>query len=309
MVEQKQQQDKQTSEKKAVEKKRTEKKQVTKRTSEKQEKQLKQSRSRKKAVNESRRKATTKKETSKTSAEESSVKLNVSVDLSLQEVAGAAAEGQLVHRLDATMITIDGSKYEIVKDYRDAFDAERLGERYSEILDKYDYVVADWGFEQLRLKGFYDNRNRKVPQDQRISNLEDYLYEYCNFGCPYFVLQRLEVKKGKSKAERADKAERPARKRRSQKAKNPTNQKSERPLKSTETPVAKETAPKTTAPKTKSAKPKREFIKKDITPQSTEKIEKIEKKEKAVFETVQDNKGKRHFSIRRKDVDEAKNKN
>ncbi|MEG0443231.1 MAG: YutD family protein [Carnobacterium sp.] len=299
MVEQKQQQDKQTAEKKAVEKK-----QGTKRTTEKQEKQLKQSRSRKKAVNESRRRANTKKETTKTTDEENSANSTVTIDLSLQEVAGATTEGQLVHRLDATMITIDGSKYEIIKDYRDAFDAERLGERYSEILDKYDYVVADWGFEQLRLKGFYDNRNRKVPQDQRISNLEDYLYEYCNFGCPYFVLQRLEAKKGKSKTERADKAERPARKRKSQKAKNPTNQKSERPTKSTETHVAKETAPKT-----KSTKPKREFIKKEITPQSTEKVEKIEKKEKAVFETVQDNKGKRHFSIRRKDADEAKNKN
>ena len=33
-------------------------------------------------------------------------------------------------------------------------DPERLGERFSEVLARYDYIVGDWGYEQLRLRGF-----------------------------------------------------------------------------------------------------------------------------------------------------------
>lgn len=89
-----------------------------------------------------------------------------------------------------TMIDIDKCAYEVVANYRDGFDAENLNERYNEVLAKYDYIVADWGFEQLRLKGFYKSTNRRANKDQLIDTLQDYLYEYCNFGCAYFVLER-----------------------------------------------------------------------------------------------------------------------
>lgn len=67
-----------------------------------------------------------------------------------------------------------------------------MNERYNEILDKYDYIVGDWGYDQLRLRGFYKDDRRGVSKDQLIGTLEDYLYEYCNFGCAYFVLACLD---------------------------------------------------------------------------------------------------------------------
>ena len=70
---------------------------------------------------------------------------------------------------------------------------------------RYDYIVGDWGYEQLRLKGFFDKDNRKALPDQRIDMLEDYLYEYCNFGCAYFVIQRVGGKKEKSTTRRRKK--------------------------------------------------------------------------------------------------------
>ncbi len=97
-----------------------------------------------------------------------------------------------VVKVDHDLITIDGRRYRIVKDHRDAFDLERLNERYNDILDKYDYIVGDWGYDQLRLRGFYKDDRRGASKDQQISTLEDYLYEYCNFGCAYFVLARLD---------------------------------------------------------------------------------------------------------------------
>lgn len=89
------------------------------------------------------------------------------------------------------MLTIDGRPYELVANYHDGFDKDKLAARFSDILTKYDYIVGDWGYEQLRLKGFYAENNKRAHRDQLITTLEDYLYEYCNFGCAYFVLQRL----------------------------------------------------------------------------------------------------------------------
>lgn len=90
-----------------------------------------------------------------------------------------------------TNLLIDACAYRIVMDHREAFDIELLGERYSDVLNRYEYIVGDMGFEQLRLKGFFSEDRKNMPAENRISNLEDYLYEYCNFGCPYFVLERI----------------------------------------------------------------------------------------------------------------------
>lgn len=108
--------------------------------------------------------------------------------------------GETITLLENGELLIGDRKYALVKNYREAFDAEQLGLRYSDVLARYDYIVGDWGFEQLRLKGFFDQNNRKVLPDQRIDTLEDYLYEYCNFGCAYFVLACLESKKEKAYA-------------------------------------------------------------------------------------------------------------
>ena len=92
-----------------------------------------------------------------------------------------------------------------MSDYREGFNAEKLGERYSDVLARYDYIVGDWGYEQLRLKGFFRADNRRAHPDQRIDSLEDYLYEYCNFGCAYFVIERIGGKKEKTTQRRKKK--------------------------------------------------------------------------------------------------------
>ncbi|KOY82121.1 YutD family protein [Lysinibacillus macroides] len=89
------------------------------------------------------------------------------------------------------MIIVDGIEYELIEEYRDAFQQDVLQERYSDILARYDYIVGDWGYNQLRLKGFFDDKNQKSTFDTKISTLQDYLYEYCNFGCAYFVLRKI----------------------------------------------------------------------------------------------------------------------
>ena len=88
-----------------------------------------------------------------------------------------------------TQMLIDGRPYILEKNYRNGFEVKKLEERFSNILTKYDYIVGDWGYEQLRLRGFYAAGSNKGTPTQSIERLQDYLYEYCNFGCAYFVLR------------------------------------------------------------------------------------------------------------------------
>ncbi|WP_407887268.1 YutD family protein [Levilactobacillus sp. N40-8-2] len=99
---------------------------------------------------------------------------------------------EVVHE-DDTHLTINGHPYEVVANVRDGFDFAEFARRFSTILSKFDYIVGDWGFEQLRLKGFYAEDRAGAKQNQ-IDAVQDYLYESCNFGCAYFILHNLDVK-------------------------------------------------------------------------------------------------------------------
>lgn len=111
-------------------------------------------------------------------------------------------KGEIVTLVDDIHVTIGDRQYLLVKNHREAFDGERLGERFSDVLSRYDYIVGDWGYDQLRLKGFFNESNRKAVPEQRIDTLEDYLYEYCNFGCAYFVIERVGGKREKQQTRR-----------------------------------------------------------------------------------------------------------
>ena len=95
------------------------------------------------------------------------------------------------------VVQIGSRTFHIVQNHREAFDAEKLEQRFSDVLDKYDYIVGDWGFEQLRLKGFFSASRRKMLADNKIDHLEDYINEYCNYGCAYFVLRRIRSRDAK----------------------------------------------------------------------------------------------------------------
>ena len=85
------------------------------------------------------------------------------------------------------LVQADRFQFELQKNVKDAFDVTVFSQRFSEVLTKFDYIVGDWSNEQLRLKGFYNN-DRTVDESLKIHYLDDYLLEYCSFGCSYFVL-------------------------------------------------------------------------------------------------------------------------
>jgi uncharacterized protein YutD len=88
------------------------------------------------------------------------------------------------------LIRVQGNVYELIEENKEGFNLEAFKERYSDILDKFDYVAGDWGYGQLRLKGLFEDSNRKAPYDSRLSFFDEYILEYCNFGCSYFLLKK-----------------------------------------------------------------------------------------------------------------------
>lgn len=89
------------------------------------------------------------------------------------------------------MIQIGSKSYELIQNYREAWNPEAFKQKYSEVLDRYDYIIGDWGYEKLRLKGFLKDNHPKANRDTAFSGITDYINEYCNFGCAYFVLQKV----------------------------------------------------------------------------------------------------------------------
>ncbi|MBD8499156.1 YutD-like domain-containing protein [Paenibacillus arenosi] len=96
------------------------------------------------------------------------------------------------------MIHIGGRTYELVHEYRNAWNPDFFRERYSEVLERYDYILGDWGYNQLRLKGFFKEGHPKASKETAIASMMDYVNEYCNFGCAYFVLERVANKDGRT---------------------------------------------------------------------------------------------------------------
>lgn len=89
-------------------------------------------------------------------------------------------------------VNVQGYTYELIHNERNGWNVEAFRDRYHDILSRYDYIVGDWGYGQLRLKGFFEETNQKVPFDQNITFLDEYIKEYCNFGCAYFVVKKIE---------------------------------------------------------------------------------------------------------------------
>jgi uncharacterized protein YutD len=99
-----------------------------------------------------------------------------------------------VNREDNIVIVLAGGNAYIVEhEHKNGWNAEAFKERYSEVLERYDYIVGDWGYSQLRLRGFYQEGHPRATKESVIASLTDYLNEYCNFGCAFFVLTKTDA--------------------------------------------------------------------------------------------------------------------
>ena len=82
-------------------------------------------------------------------------------------------------------------EYNLIKNYRDGFEEEIVKEKMTDYFNDFDYVVGDWAYSIVRLKGFYDKTNKKVKNLNNYENVEKYLAENCAPNARYFILKKI----------------------------------------------------------------------------------------------------------------------
>ena len=88
-------------------------------------------------------------------------------------------------------IEVNNEKYELIKNYKDAFDKEDFLSKCTEYFYDYDYIVGDIAYGKLRLKGFYDQKSKKVKKINNFKNIDSYLKTNCANDCKHFILKKV----------------------------------------------------------------------------------------------------------------------
>jgi len=94
-------------------------------------------------------------------------------------------------------IVIREKKYKIIKDYGNTVNDSNLNELVTDYYDNFDYIVGDWAYGKLRLKGFYNKKSKFVKEFNNIENVEDYINNNCAYGCKHFILEKVNIEKNK----------------------------------------------------------------------------------------------------------------
>ena len=87
-------------------------------------------------------------------------------------------------------ITLSNHSYKVIKNHRDAFVLEDLTNRFDDHFLKYDYILGDYAYGKLRLKGFYKKEHPDVNEDNNYELRENYLLNYCAFDCKHYVISK-----------------------------------------------------------------------------------------------------------------------
>ena len=88
-------------------------------------------------------------------------------------------------------IKIENIEYEIIEENGDCFDYEVFVSRYTDYFYDYDYIIGDYAYNKLRLKGFCEKKNPKFNKINDYGNKKRYLEEECAYNCKYFVLKKV----------------------------------------------------------------------------------------------------------------------
>lgn len=89
-------------------------------------------------------------------------------------------------------IVLKEKEYELIKDYKNAFDLVELTDKFTEYFKDYDYIVGDYSYDKLRLKGFCNKNNKNFKEVNDYDKVDDYLKNFCSYECRYYILEKKE---------------------------------------------------------------------------------------------------------------------
>lgn len=90
-------------------------------------------------------------------------------------------------------LIINDRKYALIENYKDGFDMDAVSAKLTDYFYYFDYIVGDWSYGKLRLKGFCKNDNTNYRSINDFSNKQEYIEKNCAYDCRYFVLENIEV--------------------------------------------------------------------------------------------------------------------
>lgn len=88
-------------------------------------------------------------------------------------------------------IVINDIEYEIIRNDKDCINREELEEKITDYFDEYDYIMGDFAYDKVRLKGYYNSDNKMAKKINDIKYLDDYIENYCSYGARIFLLKKL----------------------------------------------------------------------------------------------------------------------
>ena len=80
------------------------------------------------------------------------------------------------------------NKYITIQNY---VDKEEIIKCYTDYFENYDYIIGDWSYGKLRLKGFCKENNSMYNEINDINKKDEYIKKSCAYGCKYFILEKI----------------------------------------------------------------------------------------------------------------------
>ncbi len=88
-------------------------------------------------------------------------------------------------------IKIRNNEYKIVKDFGETVRDLELEEIVTDYYDNFDYIVGDWAYGKVRLKGFNKHGSKYTKSYNDYDKVDDYIANKCAYGCKYFILEKV----------------------------------------------------------------------------------------------------------------------
>jgi uncharacterized protein YutD len=88
------------------------------------------------------------------------------------------------------IIEAENHKYELIENKDDCFDKEEFLNKYTDYFYDYDYILGDYAYGKVRLKGFCTKGNKKFNKINDFYNKDNYLKNECAYNCKYFLLKK-----------------------------------------------------------------------------------------------------------------------
>ena len=86
--------------------------------------------------------------------------------------------------------TYNNINYELIKEYKNGFEDNEVKEKLTDFFIDYDYILGDWAYSKLRLKGFNEKTNEKYSKVNDYERIDEYIKNHCAYECRYFILKK-----------------------------------------------------------------------------------------------------------------------